>query len=100
MFPGIMPDAAQLRALQGDTQKIGRLKKKPRFSFKPRQPRKGETIGGGIIIVRRGKRTDRLRFAMWPFEHGSADGAIAEIEALKADMPDETFEIWTRVVVR
>ncbi len=59
--------------------------------MKKRPPRKGEEIGGGWFVCRRGTRTGRLRFATFPFEHPTADAALEEARRLSALNPGKTY---------
>ncbi|WP_375263226.1 hypothetical protein [Palleronia sp.] len=74
-------------------------KKKPRGGWlkNPQEPRKGEVIGGGHFVFRRGGGTNRIRPAMWPFEHGTAQEAQAEAAKLAAASPGETFLVVSEV---
>lgn len=57
--------------------------------------RKGETVGGGYFVFRRGKWTGRVGVrTTLPFEHGSYDEAIAEARRLSRKHPGETFEVF------
>ena len=73
-------------------------KRKPTGWLKnPQEPRKGEVIGGGHFIFRRGNATNRIRPAMWPFEHGSVDEAKVQAAKLAAATPGETFLVVSEV---
>lgn len=63
--------------------------------FDPKKPRNGETIGGGYIVMRRGKKTGRVSIkSTLPFEYGSYDQAKTEAERLKKQNPKETFVVF------
>lgn len=61
----------------------------------PAQSRPGEQIGGGYIVLRRGKRTGRIRPSFWAFEHPTSDAAVAEMIRLAIKHPGEHFEVWS-----
>lgn len=65
----------------------------------PAKTRKGETIGGGFLIFRRGKRTGRIgvKLKSLPFEHGSLESAQTEVERLTKANPGETFVIFQQI---
>lgn len=65
----------------------------------PAKPRKGEVIGGGFLIFRRGKRTGRVGVKMksLPFEHGSLESAQTEVERLTKANPGERFVIFQQI---
>lgn len=71
---------------------IGKPAYKRRF---PKRPRDGEVIGGGHFVFRRGDSTGRVRPNEWPYEHGTADSAIAEATRL-ADQFGGTFDVFSR----
>jgi hypothetical protein len=58
--------------------------------------RKGETIGGGFFVFRRGKHTGRVgvRLGTLPFEHGSFESAATEARRLAEISPGETFSVF------
>ena len=60
---------------------------------------KGEVVGGGYIIFRRGKRTGRLGVKKYAiiFEHPSMDAALAEVERLTILNPGEKFVVFKEV---
>ena len=56
--------------------------------------RKGEVIGGGYFVYRRGKRTGRISIASkLPFEHPSFEAALQEADRLHALEPKESFGV-------
>lgn len=57
----------------------------------PKLARKGETIGGGYWVFRRGDDTGRIRPPMWPFEYGALTDAINQANKLAEDNPGEEF---------
>lgn len=59
----------------------------------PTKPRKGEVIGGGFFVFRRGDRTGRIRPKTWPFEHASFDAATTEAQRLSNMFPGEKFVV-------
>ncbi|MBB3608634.1 hypothetical protein [Rhizobium sp. BK602] len=61
------------------------------FLKNPRLPRKGETIGGGFFVFRRGEETGRIRPSQWPFEYATLPEAIAEAERLAIAYPGFDF---------
>ena len=58
--------------------------------------RKGEVIGGGFFVFRRGKKTGRVgvRLGTTPFEHGSYESASAEAKRLTDANPGETYVVF------
>lgn len=64
---------------------------------KPNLPRKGESIGGGFIVYRRGSFTKRVKAVRFPFEYASMEEAQKGIEKLKAKGVQGDFEIWGRI---
>lgn len=69
--------------------------KKARFD--KTKARKGETIGGGYFVFRRGDGTNRVRPSQLPFEHGSLAEAEDEAKRLSAQRPGYTFDVFARV---
>lgn len=63
----------------------------------PTLPREGEEIGGGWLVLRRGRTTKRLKTVRWVFEHPSFEKAQEEAQRLREAFPDQTFEILSRV---
>ncbi|MCB1470920.1 MAG: hypothetical protein KDK08_28015 [Rhizobiaceae bacterium] len=59
----------------------------------PTRSRDGETIGGGFFVVRRGRRTARIRPAYHPFEHPTFESAAAEAQKLAAQNPGQKFDV-------
>lgn len=59
----------------------------------PRQPRKGETIGGGYFVFRRGERTNRIRPSQWPFEYDNEADALQQAAILAAQHPGYVFQV-------
>lgn len=58
----------------------------------PALPRKGEQIGGGFFVFRRGTTTGRIRPGrLWPFEHPTLAAAEAEAQRLANHWPGQTF---------
>lgn len=62
-----------------------------------RQARQNEVIGGGWLVLRRGRSTGRLSIPPLPFEHGSPIAALQSRRRLRRKEPDELYEIWKRV---
>ena len=93
MFPAFWPTRDQLsRILDRDvTPPSPRKKQRP---GPPPAERPGETIGGGFIVIRLGRRTGRLRPAPWAFEHATLSSAMAEAAKLRAAYPGERFQVW------
>lgn len=58
--------------------------------------RKGEVIGGGFFVFRRGKTTGRVgvRLNTIPFEHGSYESAAQEAKRLSEVSPGEAFSVF------
>lgn len=59
----------------------------------PREPRKGETIGGGFFVFRRGDQTGRIRPAQWPFEYATVHAAMEQADRLAKAMPGYRFDV-------
>ncbi|MBB4004454.1 hypothetical protein [Aurantimonas endophytica] len=59
----------------------------------PKMARKGETIGGGWFVFRRGDDTGRIRPAWWPFEYGSQCEALAEAKRRSVLHPSYRFDV-------
>jgi hypothetical protein len=80
----------------GDTpQKLTASQKKSGGPWlkNPKQARKGETIGGGFFVFRRGDGTNRIRPSMWPFEYASKEEAETQATALAMANPGYTFDV-------
>lgn len=58
-----------------------------------RLPRKGEAIGGGFFVFRRGSSTNRIITRRWMFEHPTYEAALAEATRLKLAFPEDTFVV-------
>jgi hypothetical protein len=60
---------------------------------------KGEVIGGGWFVFRRGKRTNRIsvRHSVMPFEHASEESATTEACRLKLYNPNERYGVFKQV---
>lgn len=56
-----------------------------------RNARPGEQIGGGFIVVKRGRGSGRVRMSQWPFEHPSMELAQSEAKRMSAKWPGRTF---------
>ena len=56
---------------------------------------KGEVVGGGFFIFRRGKKTGRIgcKSKAIPFEHGSLESAMGEAMRLAETNQGEEFAI-------
>jgi len=59
----------------------------------PQKSRKGEEIGGGYFVFRRGKGTGRVRPSPWPFEHPTICSAKREADKLAAMQPGYQFDV-------
>lgn len=62
----------------------------------PRKSRPQETIGGGFFVFRRGRRTNRIRPARFPFEHDTMEAATEAATKLAQQNPGKTFEVYAR----
>ena len=60
---------------------------------------KGEIIGGGFLIFRRGKKTGRIGIKknVIAFEHGDLISALSEVDRLTAENPGEKFVVFKQV---
>ena len=71
--------------------------------FDERRRAKGEVIGGGHFVFRRGKKWNRVRFVLpkggqiVPFEHATLESALAECERLSKLNPGQKFGIFSQV---
>lgn len=54
---------------------------------------KGEKIGGGFFVHRRGKSSKRIHAAAFPFEHATMMAAIRECDRLAALTPGERYVV-------
>lgn len=65
----------------------------------PPRSERGEVIGGGYIIFRRGKKTGRVGYKphSYPFEHGSLESAEKEVQRLMDENPGERFSIFVEL---
>lgn len=54
---------------------------------------KGEKIGGGFFVHRRGRRSNRIHAAPLPFEHATLMKAINECERLAALNPGAHYVV-------
>lgn len=54
---------------------------------------KGEKVGGGFFVHRRGKSSKRVHAAPMPFEHATLMKAINECERLAALHPGERYVV-------
>lgn len=65
-------------------------------SWAAKRAAKGELVGGGFFVFRRGKRTGRVAIALanhLPFEHASRESAEAEASRLAGLTPGERFVV-------
>ena len=58
-----------------------------------RTSRKGERIGGGYFVFRRGDGTGRIRPSPWPFEHPTICAAKREADKLAKMQPGFQFDV-------
>lgn len=58
-----------------------------------RTARKGEQIGGGYFVFRRGDGTGRIRPSPWPFEHPTICAAKREADKLAKMQPGYQFDV-------
>ncbi|PWJ81559.1 hypothetical protein C7441_11091 [Pseudaminobacter salicylatoxidans] len=59
----------------------------------PRKARKGEVIGGGFFVFRRGDGTNRIRPSQWPYEYGSQEAAEEQARILAKSNPGYRFDV-------
>ena len=64
----------------------------PPEGFKPYE-RKGEKIGGGFFVIRRGRIAGRIKPSERPFEHPNLSSAIDERNRLRKLYPDCKYSI-------
>lgn len=64
------------------------------FLKDPHKNRLNEEVGGGFIVFRRGRRTNRIRPNQWPFEHPTREQAEAEAKRLAEKHPGRVFCIF------
>ena len=59
----------------------------------------GEAVGGGFIVLRRGKALGRISIdkANLPFEHASLQQAETEAGRLASFNPGQRFDVWQMV---
>lgn len=64
-----------------------------------RRIERGEVVGGGYFVFRRGETTGRVKInpAKLPFEHGTLEAAQREATALAANSPGITFSIFQQI---
>lgn len=64
-----------------------------------RRIERGEVVGGGYFVFRRGETTGRVKInpAKLPFEHGTLEAAQREATALAAKSPGITFSIFQQI---
>lgn len=57
---------------------------------------RGEVVGGGYIVLRRGRAFGRISIdkGKLPFEHGSYDSAMQECVRLAKQHPGVAFDVW------
>lgn len=68
---------------------------------------KGEVVGGGFVILRRGKSSNRIKLnrsdndgkvkIIDPFEHGNLEGAIEQAKHLAKRYPQSRFSVFQQV---
>jgi hypothetical protein len=73
------------------TEKIA-PKSAPPSDFKPYE-RKGEKIGGGFFVVRRGRWAHRIKPSQKPFEHPTLESALAQQKKLSKEHPDCIYKV-------
>ncbi|MGB3833726.1 MAG: hypothetical protein WA975_17895 [Mesorhizobium sp.] len=59
----------------------------------PKKARKGEVIGGGYFVFRRGDGTNRIRPSQWPYEYGSQEAAEEQAKILAKANPGYRFDV-------
>jgi hypothetical protein len=59
--------------------------------------RKGEQIGGGFFVFRRGTMANRIKPSERPFEHPSMESAIAERDRLNEANPHLKYAVFAEV---
>lgn len=63
----------------------------------PCHVRKGEDVGGGYFVHRRGSIAGRIKPAPMPFEHPSLESALAERDRIQALYPHLVFCVFGEV---
>ncbi|AXP07799.1 hypothetical protein SmphiM6_108 [Sinorhizobium phage phiM6] len=64
---------------------------------KPLYVRKGEQVGGGFFVMRRGSYAGRLKPSKLPYEHPDIDSARAEISRLRELHPEHNYTVLCEV---
>lgn len=54
---------------------------------------KGEKIGGGFLVFRRGRKSNRVKPSWCPFEHPSAEAAKVQADKLAKENPESSFVV-------
>lgn len=59
--------------------------------------RKGEVVGKGFFIFRRGAKANRIKPGPMPFEHPTMESAVTERNRLAAGNPEGKYHIFQQV---
>lgn len=59
--------------------------------------RKGEQIGGGFFVFRRGERGGRIFISQMPYEHPSREAAQKEAQRLREKHPGQVYQVFGAV---
>ena len=59
--------------------------------------RKGEEIGGGFFVFRRGTKAHRIKPSERPYEHPSMESAVAERDRLRELYPELKYSIFQEI---
>jgi hypothetical protein len=61
---------------------------------------RGEVVGGGYIVLRRGRAFGRISIdkGKLPFEHATLESAVQECERLAQQHPGCEFNVWHTAV--
>ena len=76
----------------GEREGFG-IYKRPRTADRPQQ-RKGEQIGGGWFVFRRGEKGGRVYITDMPYEHPNQKSAMDEADRLSKKHPGQKYQVF------